>query len=146
MFYSILRRDRNGSGGGVMVFVRKEYRIVKQICSDELEVIYFQIEIDKAHYNFLCGYNPHVELSKNFFDTLENNFIMNIDLSQNLFVIGDLNNDILNNNSNHLSRFMNQFNLSNAISLPTRTVTKFYNKSRTYKTSSSLIDVILTNR
>jgi len=26
---------------------------------------------------------------------------MNIDLSQNLFVIGDLNNDILNNNSNH---------------------------------------------
>jgi len=36
--YSILRRDRNGSGGGIMVFVRKEYKIVKQICSDELEV------------------------------------------------------------------------------------------------------------
>jgi len=45
---------------------------------------------------------------------------MNLDLSLSLdlFIIGDLNNDLLNNNYNHLSRFMKQYNLNNAFIEP----------------------------
>ncbi len=145
-FYNVIRRDRNNSGGGIMIFVKKEYKIARQVISDEAEIVFFQITVTKSSYNFICCYNPHVEHSKKFFDTLENHFIMNLDLSLDLFIIGDLNNDLLNNNFNHLSRFMKQYNLNNAFIEPTRTVTKFYKKSMTYKTSSTLIDVILTNK
>ncbi len=146
IYYNVIRRDRNGSGGGVMIFIRKEYKIIKQIISDHFELIYFQLEVDGLASNFICAYNPHVEYSKDFFDHLENNFIMNLDLTFNLFIIGDLNNDLLNQNGTHLSRFMHRYELINNSSDPTRTVTKFYTKTETYKTSSTLIDVILSNK
>ena len=54
---------------------------------------------------------------------------MNSDLTLNLFIIGDLNNDLLNQNGTHLSRFMHRYELVNNSSDPTRTVAKFYTKT-----------------
>jgi len=57
------------------------YTIARQVISDEAEIVFFQTTVTKSSYNFICCYNPHVEHSKKFFDTLENHFIMNLDLS-----------------------------------------------------------------
>ena len=71
---------------------------------------------------------------------------MNLDLTLNLFIIGDLNNDLFNQIGTYLSRFMHRYELVNSSFDPTRTFTKFYKKKETYKTSSTLIDVILSNK
>ena len=44
IYNNVIMRDRNGSGGGVMIFIRKEYKIIKQITSELFELIYFQLE------------------------------------------------------------------------------------------------------
>jgi len=43
-FYNVIRSDRNNSGGGIMIFVKKEY-IARQVIAEEAEIVFFQIEL-----------------------------------------------------------------------------------------------------
>ena len=43
--YGILRRDRNGNGGGVMVLYRKEYKIINSENSLEFESILLKLNV-----------------------------------------------------------------------------------------------------
>jgi len=42
--YKFIRRDRNNTGGGIMIFVKKEYKIARQVIAEEAEIVFFQIE------------------------------------------------------------------------------------------------------
>ena len=43
VFYIIIRRDRGTGGGGVLVFIRKEYKILNSFNSLDFEMIHFKI-------------------------------------------------------------------------------------------------------
>ena len=40
-FYNVIRRDINNSGGGIMIFVKKEYKIARQVISEEAKIVFF---------------------------------------------------------------------------------------------------------
>jgi len=99
-FYNIIRRDRTSSGGDVMIFIKNEYKVINQYESSDFEIIFFQLKINETVNNFICAYNPHKEYSKQFFEYLETKFLMTMDLTLNFFLIGDLNNDLIEEKGN----------------------------------------------
>ena len=64
--YNTIRRDRNTEGGGVLVFCRKEYKILKSENSMDNEIIYFQLLNKNIICYFLACYNPNKDLLKRF--------------------------------------------------------------------------------
>ena len=144
-YYKCIRRDRTNNGGGILIYIKKEYSILKQEASLDFEIIYFQILIKNSLCNFICGYNPQNKFSKEFNNHLESNFLLSINLDQNLFIIGDLNQDLLSEQGKYLKNLISDYNLKNYILEPTRVVTVYSNKKNDYRTSRSLIDVIIHN-
>ena len=146
-FYNLLRRDRVSlnSGGGVLVYIKKEYIIKKSILIHNFEAIYFQLKFDKKLFNFISCYRPPSTSSinnvNNFLELLEN-FLFSLDPSIPLFIIGDFN--INYSSANFPSSFFNSYNLSNYINMPTRYTKKNYNNSSKLG-SYTVIDLVLHN-
>ena len=74
-------------------------------------------------------------------------YLFSTDLNDSLFIVGDININLLNVNKqdNNLTNFMYGLGLKNYVLEPTRSVTKYYQKSKSFKNSSTLIDVFLHN-
>lgn len=82
-----------------------------------------------------------------FLDNLEE-FIDSLNLNEPLFIIGDLNMDLNLDNkyrNSKINEFLSNNELINFIKKPTRNSTKFYKKTNTTRSSSTLIDVLLHN-
>ena len=62
--------------------------------------------------------------------------MFNFDPSEPLFIVGDLNMNLLSDDGN---------DLTNSVRSPTRIQTNFFKKTNSYKTSKTLIDVVLHN-
>nr|CAI5863903.1 unnamed protein product [Callosobruchus analis] len=58
--YSFVRRDRNGRGGGVGMFVRNNlaYSVIHAECHTFLEEIWIEIKFEKVKYAIGCSYRP----------------------------------------------------------------------------------------
>ena len=85
-----------------------------------------------------CAYKPPDERNDQFINYLES-IVHSLNLENDIFIVGDLNMNWLDNKGEPLKAFCSQNNLYNHISSPTRTVrTKA-------QFSSTLIDVILHN-
>ncbi|RNA23157.1 Sentrin-specific protease [Brachionus plicatilis] len=138
-YYKLFRYDRplenpkNTPGGGIIIYSKFEY-------------VYLQIlnEIDNLPVNLICCYKPPNYDDENFLEELDD-LLLTIDIELPLFIIGDLNMDLLDNLSKSLKDFMTSNGLINYVIEPTRTVTKFYRNSNKEKTSNTLIDVVLHN-
>lgn len=143
--YSCLRRDRKGKGGGgLLVFVKKQYNIVKTSDSYKGEVISFQIKINNNHYNFIsCYKSPSID-DQEFIDEL-GNILFEFDPAEPLFIIGDLNMDLASSKGDVLKSFLANFNLRNFVFEYTRVCKKFYRKNNKAKSSKTIIDVVLHN-
>ena len=63
-----------------------------------------------------------------------------------IFIFGDLNIDLSDNKANDLTEFMRLFSLNNFIKEKTRTSQIYLKKQQIFKTTSSLIDVLLHNQ
>ncbi|CAF1023402.1 unnamed protein product, partial [Brachionus calyciflorus] len=139
-FYNIIRRDRlSNTGGGVLVFLKKEYKIILQEIHPELELIYLKVRIRDVFSNFICCYKPPSTKNKLFFDSLEL-FLLSLDLTTDLFVIGDMNADPnKGDQSNYLNKFIKNFKLNNSVNEFTR-VAKYGEKY-----TKSTIDLVLSN-
>ena len=72
--------------------------------------------------------------------------MFNFDPSEPLFIIGDLNMNLLSDDGNDLKEFMINNDLTNSVRSPTRIQTNFYKKTNKYKTSKTLIDLVLYNQ
>jgi len=71
--YSCLRRDRKGKGGGgLLVFIKRQYSIVKSSDSYKSEVISFQLKINNEKYNFISCYKSPKQNDDDFIDELGN--------------------------------------------------------------------------
>ena len=70
--YNSTRRDRNGNGGGVLIFIKNNYIVTKTEIGLDFETIFAQLKIENSLYNFISGYKPPSESDKLFVEHLEN--------------------------------------------------------------------------
>ena len=96
--------------------------------------------------NFVCTYKPPNDNDIDYIDQLDNH-LQSFNLSDPLFIIGDLNMDLANNDNNNsdFADFLSTNNLKNHINNFTRVATLHHFNTNTTTTSESLIDVILHN-
>lgn len=144
-FYNCIRRDRNRHGGGIMLFVRKEYVISKSTPSADFETIYLKLFANGIPINIFCCYKPPSELKQPFLEHLENSLFM-LNPDENLFVIGDLNMDLLSGLGDDLVNFMNCNNLKNFVGNPTRIGRTLSKSTQKLSKTATLIDVVLHNK
>ncbi len=130
-----------------MVLIKKEYKTIEQDTGDsndfKIDYIYFKLKIKNQIYNFINCYKPPNQNDNEFLDELEN-LIYSFNSNDALFIIGDLNMNLLKTNeTNNLSNFMENNLLTNYVTNPTRiaTIEKNYQLTQT----ETLIDVIIHN-
>jgi len=147
--YRSIRRDRHSihSSGGIIVFIRKEYTITNiQTYNEDLdfEFIRFDIKFRKKILHFITCYKPPSYNEKIFISQIEN-VLFTIDSNEPIFLLGDLNMDLINNNNENLIEFISHYELKNYVTKPTRTLLKYYQHTKQNRLSSTLIDVVIHN-
>lgn len=137
-FYYCHRRDREtDSGGGIMVFIKKELKIEGFHCDEDHEIIRF---IFCPNYKskiacIACYRPPNPENESSFISHLEFLSSSYESLVADVIIVGDINFDMLDRNHNKLWDLCQSFGYRNTISTGTRLnpTTKKY----------TLLDVIL---
>ena len=156
--YDIIRRDRDfnddligNKGGGIIIFVKKHYK-VKFIKAPDMEFIYMNVMVGKQQLNFISAYKPPKTNNFQFLTNLEN-FFIGQNLSLPLFIVGDLNLDLLKTEKNEYvndrglqqQQLLSNYNLKNYVQGITRIGHYKNQKTGVIRTSESSIDVILHN-
>ena len=103
--YQKLRLDRDTKSGGLVIFIKNGLTITKSKLFNNIELIYFQVKVLSQTYNFIYCYRRPVSNEKEFLDHLES-VIHTLNLNEPLFIIGDLNMNILNDANSNLTSFM----------------------------------------
>ena len=147
--YTTIRRDKTRHSGGILVFVSNQYKITSQDSGTNsslgIEYISFTIDINGQSLSFISCYKPPDYDDTTFLDELED-ILFDIDQSNSLFIIGDLNMDLLSDKGDHLKQFMKGNHLDNFVKEPTRIARrKTARNGDDYYTTQTLIDVILHN-
>ena len=143
--YNIHRRDRGfGRGGGVIVLIRKSYKILDTHISDSFELIYVVIDVSNTPLHFICCYKSPSTDDTEFLEHLEA-LVLSINLNESIFIIGDLNMDLLSIHGKLLKEFISRFSFSNLSSEPTRTASRIHKATNSTSISSTLLDVVLHN-
>ena len=140
--YSIVRFDRNRFGGGVALYIKNTipYTERKDLVPDNLEMIC--VEINRQHsrpFLITTWYRPpnsELDIFNNF-----ELFLFKCDMeNKELIIVGDLNCDVnkvpLDSQTHKLQTLSSLYQLTQVINDPTRVT----------ETTSTLIDLILTNK
>jgi exonuclease III len=130
------RFDRNGNGGGMILYIREDIpsKLLNPKCENkEFEHFYVELNLRNKKWLIICAYNPKTNLiAQNL-----NNICKNIDYFSNKYdnyiFMGDFNAEITNH---HVNEFLNTYNLKSLIKEPTcfKSLAK-----------PTCIDLILTN-
>ena len=115
------RKDRTNHGGGILVYVNNNL-IHKRRPDLEVfwtESLWVEIKINKRQFLLGTFYSPKPQ-DQLFFDAFNRNIEKAMELSQNLVIVGDLNEDLLNDNFRNLRDTLLVNSLRNIISVPTR--------------------------
>ena len=141
--YKIVRKDRNRRGGGVILYVREEYEVevLQHASLQNLEALAIRVRNKSSQpFIFITWYRPpsgHSEL----FDHYESLLSFVDSFNNSIVIMGDLNCDILKkplqSNTKRVILIHENF------ALQPLNVTE---STRVSETSSSLIDLMLTNR
>ena len=139
--YSLVRRDRCRSGGGVAIYVRNviDYKIRSDLSDPDLEFLCIQIQKPKAKPFLLSNWyrppNSPIELFNKFEILLGKIEAQNIESN----ILGDINCDMLatspTNETRHLIELCESYQYTQLNKEPTRIT----------PSSKSLIDLLLTN-
>jgi exonuclease III len=139
--YTLFRKDREGRGGGVAIYVRNDVNFIDKSVTlkNDIEAVLIEVVTKTNDPNILlsCLYRPpnsSTEIFDNIVDYIEALFSQ----GKEVVLLGDLNYDYkfdetLSDNPIHLME--NLFGMKQIIQSPTRVTT----------TSSTLIDIILTS-
>jgi hypothetical protein len=147
--YQSIRNDRNRHGGGTIVFIKKSHVVsniqTKSIVCD-IEFVLFSIRIFSTNINFICSYKPPCDHNVHYIDSLDN-LIQLLNLDDPLFIVGDLNMDLsdANTEDTDFKDFLTNNDLINYVKDYTRVVTRYIVAQNSFITSKTLIDVILHN-
>ena len=138
--FNMYRRDRNSSGGGLMLYVNCKIpnRERKDLCDFEtngVECMVIEISLQKEKVFFLLFYKPPSVNDRYLVDTISSIIDKCIVLSKSFYLIGDFNVD-LSKTPNSMSTLFDAYNLTNVITTPTC----FRNVN-----NPSLLDGVITN-
>ncbi len=136
--YNLIRRDRVAGGGGLLVFVKKGYILSDIYIDEKFETIKFSITFSSKNikkHTFITSYNPHFKMSNDYLAYLEDYLKSLGRKSKSVTLIGDLNMDLLSNNSTKLSILLENFNFKSFQNKPTHIM----------KSSQTCIDVVFSN-
>ena len=139
--YILVRKDRNRSGGGVCLYIhsRNNFRIRLDInCDNQHEIINIEILKPNSKPFGICAFYRPPNCNRNFFESFECIIQTYDQESKELMLIGDLNCNYLCKSDPNLSlvkSISDTYHLFQIINEPTRVT----------QTSSTLIDVIITN-
>ncbi|MCG7882866.1 MAG: hypothetical protein JAY96_14895 [Candidatus Thiodiazotropha endolucinida] len=121
MFDEPYRKDRSNHGGGVMIYlnsnlIHSRRTDLEVFCNESIWV-----EVKVNHINYLIGlfYSPRTA-DIDFFHNLNLNIEEALDVSKNLIVLGDLNEDLMNPNFHSLKDLITINSLQNIIHECTR--------------------------
>ena len=115
------RKDRTNHGGGVLVYIKNSLLHKRRL---DLEIfwaesIWMEIKINNHQFLFGTFYSPKPQ-DRVFFDSLDRNIEKAMEFNQNIILIGDLNEDLLNENYHNLRDILLSNSLQNVINVPTR--------------------------
>ena len=138
--YSLIRSDRSRKGGGVCIYVKNSITFSerKDLIKDNVESVFIEIH-QPSSASFIVGtiYRPP-SASVDSFSAIEQLVKLIDNEDKEFYLLGDLNVNILDNSNNdtiHLFSIMEQYQLTQTITSPTRMTI----------TSSSLLDVCITS-
>lgn len=141
--YSIVRKDRNRNGGGVCVYVRNQinYRVRWDLIGESTESVVVEImKPNSKSFGIIAAYRPPDSNNEIFFDGILHSVRMLDHESKEMYLLGDLNCDMLSNRPYRPTDILNSiteiYQLEQLITEPTRCTSK----------AETLIDLILTNR
>ena len=135
-FSAPIRKDRNSSGGGLLLYIRNDIpcKLLKAYdLPNEFEGFFVEVNLRKRKYLLSCSYNSHKSVIGNHIDILSKGLDWYSSHYDNIIIIGDLNSETT---EKRLSEFMDMYKLQNLI----KEATCFKNPS-----NPSCIDLILTN-
>ena len=120
-FHIPLRKDRTNHGGGLAVYVSNDLLHKRK---PELEIFCDEsiwVEVKARNESILLGtfYSPRTS-DANFLDGLNRNIEKALEISSNVIVLGDLNEDLLKPNVHGLKDVMLLNSLINVVNAPTR--------------------------
>lgn len=137
--YNMVRKDRDGRGGGVAFYIKTNYKysvLPVDEGNSSLEQLWISIKIGGKRFCFGTLYRPPNTSLSLCMDDLENNLVNLIPEYDFLMFGGDFNVDLLDlNNSNSivLLNLLNRYGLSQLVNVPTRV----------FNNSSTLLDLLV---
>ena len=138
--YIVLRRDRFRDGGGIIVLIKKNIKIVKTEISKNFEGISVGLFSGGKKVNILFSYKPPSLKNREYLDFVEN-FILSNNTNDHFLIVGDLNMDPSDEDS-YFSSFLKNFNLISVTKEATR-IGINSNKKGDTKVKISKIDHII---
>lgn len=115
------RKDRTNHGGGLLVYINSNlvHERVNELEQFWDECIWFKIKQKSNMYLIGLFYSPKTS-DRNFFERLNQNLEKAMELTKNVIVLGDLNEDLLLANNYNLKNVMLVNSMQNIINEPTR--------------------------
>ena len=114
------REDRTCRGGGLLIYINSNLAHERM---DALEIfwdesIWIKIKQNSQFYLFGIFYSPSY---KSFFERLNQKLVIvfKLDITKNVVIMGDLNEDMLNPNNHNLKNVLLMNSLNNIITKPT---------------------------
>ena len=95
-FYSPVRKDRNGKGGGLLLFI-KEHIPFREIMFDptpNIEVIFVEIKLRKQKWLLICSYNPDKKMIQNYLSYIGDRLDELSLKYENIILMADLNSEM----------------------------------------------------
>ena len=132
------RRDRqNKTGGGVIVYVKEHINCIVRpdLQIDNIECLWIEIKFKNKKYVYGTFYIPPDSGSQSWLD-IEQSIDLALNSNHAIIIVGDFNNNQLNNNTNNKTRsLLTQYSLYQLIDEPTY-ITEH---------SSSTLDLLIVN-
>ena len=115
------RKDRSNHGGGLLVYLSHELVHKRRLDLEGYwnESIWAEIKVNRQIYLIGTFYSPRTS-DANFFDSLNKNIERALDITNNVIIVRDMNEDLLNPNVHNLKDILILNSLNNVISEPTR--------------------------
>ena len=138
--YTIIRRDRLRDGGGIMVLIKKNLKILKTEIFQHFEGILVSLLSKGKNINILFSYKPPTLKDKDFLEFLEN-YILSINTNEYFLIVGDLNMDHSDADS-CFSNFLKNFSIKTVTNEATRIGLRCCKKGETNVKMSKIDHII----
>ena len=119
-YYIPYRKDRTNHGGGLLMYLscRLAHSRMIDLETSWNESIWVEIKLNRESYLIGLFYSPRTADAV-FFDALNKNIEKALDITNNIIILGDMNEDLFNPNMHHLKDVLLLNSLHNIISEPT---------------------------